>query len=303
MKSSNCPLAFWDYCVERQARINNLTAKDLFQLHRLNPYTDLTCKEGDIWNLCRFDFYEWCYCRDHKAPFPHNCEVLGRVLGPASGEGNEMAQWLLKSTGRVVPRRTVRPLTVDELNSDAEQQKQKLFKVLIERRHGLAMIPLKKETGNNPGVGNPDNCNVLEPYLTLEEPAKETPDMNDCVNANGKLINQQPIYDLLLNAEVQLHLGKQLEPGKVVGSAVGPDGEQVGTYDLNPILNTIMYEVEFNDGQIWEYDANTIASNIIGRVDSDGFSSPNTKAIVDYHRNPDVAVESSAWVVDKRGKS
>ena len=76
--------------------------------------------------------------------------------------------------------------TVDELNSDAEKQKQKLFDALIERRHGLAMTPPKKETGNN--------------------------------------------------------------PGKVVGRAVGHDGEQVGTYDSNLILNTIMYEVEFNDG-------------------------------------------------------
>jgi hypothetical protein len=30
MKESNCPLAFWDYCMERRARINNITAKSLF---------------------------------------------------------------------------------------------------------------------------------------------------------------------------------------------------------------------------------------------------------------------------------
>jgi hypothetical protein len=29
-KDSNCPLAFWDYCVERRAQINNLTVKDTF---------------------------------------------------------------------------------------------------------------------------------------------------------------------------------------------------------------------------------------------------------------------------------
>ena len=28
MLESNSPLCFWDYCVERRARINNLTAKD-----------------------------------------------------------------------------------------------------------------------------------------------------------------------------------------------------------------------------------------------------------------------------------
>ena len=36
MKESNCPLALWDYCVKRRARINNLTARNLFSLHGSN---------------------------------------------------------------------------------------------------------------------------------------------------------------------------------------------------------------------------------------------------------------------------
>jgi hypothetical protein len=42
MKESDCPLAFWDCCVERRARINNLTAKDLFTIHGTNAHTALT---------------------------------------------------------------------------------------------------------------------------------------------------------------------------------------------------------------------------------------------------------------------
>ena len=59
MKESNSPLAFWDYCVERRARINNLTAKNIFQLHVPNPHTFLTGDEGDISNLCQFKWYDW----------------------------------------------------------------------------------------------------------------------------------------------------------------------------------------------------------------------------------------------------
>ena len=33
MCESDSPMCIWDYCVERQARINNLTAKDNFKLH------------------------------------------------------------------------------------------------------------------------------------------------------------------------------------------------------------------------------------------------------------------------------
>ncbi len=70
MKESDCPLAFWDYCVERRARINNLTAKTMFKLHGTNAHTALTGKEGDISNLCQFKSYKWFYYREHHDGFP-----------------------------------------------------------------------------------------------------------------------------------------------------------------------------------------------------------------------------------------
>ena len=107
---SNSPLCLWDYCVEKRARINNLTAKNAFWLHGSTPHTVTTGDEGDISNLCQYGSYEWCYFRDHTAAFPNNKKVLGRVLGPARGAGNEMAQWILNANGRVVPRRSLRPM-------------------------------------------------------------------------------------------------------------------------------------------------------------------------------------------------
>ena len=51
---------------------------------------------------------------DSNAPFPADKEILGQILGPARGFGNEMAQWVLKSNGKVIPRQTVRPLKDEE---------------------------------------------------------------------------------------------------------------------------------------------------------------------------------------------
>ena len=117
MKDSDSPLKFWDYCAERRARIHNLTAKDLFQLKGSNPITATFGDEGDISNLCEFAWFDWCYYRN-KEDFPHQQERLGRVLGPAKNEGNEMAQWILKDTMRIVPRRSVRPLTEAETRNE-----------------------------------------------------------------------------------------------------------------------------------------------------------------------------------------
>ena len=137
----NSPLGFWDYCAERRARINNLTAKSSFRLHGSTLHTLTTSDEGDISSLCQYGWYEWCYFRDQTAAFPNNKEVLGRVLGPTRGDGIEMAQWILKANGRVVPRRSLKPLKVDEIHSPVEIKERQVFDRLIERRWGTPMTP------------------------------------------------------------------------------------------------------------------------------------------------------------------
>ena len=42
------------------------------------------------------------------------------------------------------------------------------------------------------------------------------------------------------------------------------------SYNENPLLNSIIYDVEFPDGQIKEYAANVIAQNMYSQVDSEG---------------------------------
>ena len=114
-----------------------------------------------------------------------------------------MSQWILKSNGKVVPWHTVRPLQIEEINSDTEREKRRLFDQLIERRWGQSMNGTKRELDDSDIIDN-----ELELYNTLEERAKQVPSMDDTVDASGRLINQQPIYDNLLNAEVQLHVSE-----------------------------------------------------------------------------------------------
>ena len=104
MQEADSPMVFWDYCVERRAWINNLTAKNNFKLESSIPHMITLGEEGDISNLCQYKWYDWCYFREKKAAYPNNKEVLGCVLGPAQGEGNEMCQWVLKANGKVIPR-------------------------------------------------------------------------------------------------------------------------------------------------------------------------------------------------------
>ena len=70
--------------------------------------------------------------------------------------------------------------------------------------------------------------------------------------------------------------------GKVVKRAIGPDGMTMGTYDHIPMLNTLIYEVEFPDGQVKEYSANVIAENMLRQVDTEGYTTHLLEGIVDY---------------------
>ena len=56
------------------------------------------------------------------------------------------------------------------------------------------------------------------------------------------------------------------------GGALGPYGRNYGIYHEDPRLNSIIYDVEFPDGQIKEYSANMIAKNMLTQIDSEGMS-------------------------------
>ena len=147
---SHSPLVLWDYATERRAAIMYLTERDLFQLQGSNPHTATFVKEGDISHLCQFACYEWVYFYDDSsaACFPFIKAMLGRVLGPANNEGNEMTQWCLKPNGRFVPRLTVKHITAEQLapSNAVEIENRADFDKNISRKLGDSFsLPAKRK--------------------------------------------------------------------------------------------------------------------------------------------------------------
>ena len=62
---------------------------------------------------------------------------------------------------------------------------------------------------------------------------------------------------------------------KVVGWSKDDDGNIIGKYDINPMLNTMVYDVKFPGGSIREYGVNVIENNMYSQVDSDFFCNPS----------------------------
>ena len=98
----------------------------------------------------------------------------------------------------------------------------------------------------------------------------------------GGLINQHPSYDRLINAEVQQKFGEDIQTGKVPRGALRPDGQVADTYDENPILNSIVYGVQFPDGQFQDHATNIIVEDMLKQVDLEGLLLNKMEGIVNY---------------------
>jgi hypothetical protein len=150
-----------------------------------------------------------------------------------------------KGNGRVVPCHSLLPLKVDERHSVMELKKQAIFDGLIESRWGTSI---------NPTIVS--DAEILDDeYEDDEEAAHIVPGIEDTVETNGQLLNQQPAYNRILHSEVSLQLREEMSVGKVTKCTIDPDGTKAGSYDEDPYLNSMVYEVEFPDRQIKEYAA------------------------------------------------
>jgi hypothetical protein len=80
------------------------------------------------------------------------------------------------------------------------------------------------------------------------------------------------------------------------------EGELIGRSNSNPLLDSSMYEVQFEDGSVDRYHANIIAENIYSRVDSAGNSQYMLDEILD-HQSDDTAIkQSEGFTVGSKGE-
>ena len=192
-------------------------------------------------------------------------ERMGRYLGPSTGVGNEMCSWVLKTNGKVVTRRTIRPLNQIEKNSEVEQNKIKVFNKTIRLLYGEY------------------DC-ILHRYAVDEDENFESTisEADTPVDAGGKTFSQQPLYDQFVKAEVRMPHNRGMKNGKVVGRTRADDGRVYGTYDEDPYRNTVSYDVEFLDGEIKNYSASLIADNMYAQVDKEGYVYNLLDSILDH---------------------
>ena len=79
------------------------------------------------------------------------------------------------------------------------------------------------------------------------------------------------------------------------------DGNIVETYAEKPMLNTLMYDMEFPDGATKPYAANMIAENLHNYVDSDGHQYRHFGEILNYCKTANATAIADATAARQNG--
>ena len=76
--------------------------------------------------------------------------------------------------------------------------------------------------------------------------------------------------------------GVSFASGKVVARARDSEGVLIGKSNPNPLFDTSVYEVKFEDGSVERYNANIIAEHIYSQIDGEGYGMTILDEIIDH---------------------
>jgi hypothetical protein len=204
--------------------------------------------------------------------------VLGRYLGPTDpGVGSTMTAKILKSNGEVVRRYTFRLIRPEELDTEENKRFRAEFDESVSKRLGQ---PLNDEAFVTPTLEVAAVVPDYERYEDENNPAEPAIDSDDI----GDLENPEA-YDGYIASQVMLPREDQMLLATVRKRATNEMGAPIGTANTNPIMDTRVIEVEFDDGVVLEYAANVLAENLYTQVNQEGHLFMLLDSIVDHKRH------------------
>jgi Reverse transcriptase (RNA-dependent DNA polymerase) len=285
MLQSGAPAVLWDHCMQLQAEIRSHTALDMTTLQGETPYMRLFGETADISHICQFAWYEYVWHIDSLAKMEN--KELGRWLGPSQSVGDKMCSKILVKTGRVIVRSSVFPLSAADRSNDA------IIKLQGDYEASLSEQLKQWSEGIPDDGGDEPQETAFVPYEDDSTPAFEMPEADEFTHE---------AYDKYISAQLMLPDSTGVLPKGTVKKRVrDDDGNYVGRAHANPIVDTSVYEIEFEDGDSGTYAANIIAENIFEQVDAEGNTFMLFDDIVDFKRGTSaMTVEEATIVVNGR---
>jgi len=84
--------------------------------------------------------------------------------------------------------------------------------------------------------------------------------------------------------------------GIIKGRKRSPDGKFIGKFNENPVLDTSIYEIEFEDGKVECYFANQIVECILSDSEVESNINHHIKDFVDHRKDATALTKDEALV-------
>ena len=283
MLKKKVPKQLWDYGIKWVCEVMQRTASTSRDLSGRTTLEQLTGETPEISEYLDFTFYDWCWYNDNAQLGETK---LGRWLGVSHRVGSLMSYWILTQKGNVILRTTVSRVTNLETQVDSTKSRLQEFDTAItDRLNDKAHIII--EGGKS------------QPYDWSNHPFDKDSDFSDFVDEIHLVVSNDEIKeadneftpdtydDWYLNMELAVPRGDNPNPQytKVTKRLKDADGIPIGMANENPILDSLMYEVEYQDGMRASLAANYIAENLFAQVDQEGDRHVLLDEIIDYRVN------------------
>ena len=295
MVRKSVPHRLWDYGLQWVCDIQNRTSNSARGLEGRCPLERVTGETVDISEYLDFGFYDWVWFRENAGLGETK---LGRWLGVSHRVGTLMSFWVITSAGKVLSRTTVQRVTNLELQLEENKNKCIDYTAAMQERLGNDQLA---ELDDNGELIIPDEWDdpafskefIEEFGRTINDPELKEADQEFTPDAYD---------DTYLNMELALPRdGAEVQFGRVVKRLRDKDGLPIGTANDNPILDTRIYEVEFQDGHRASLAANAIAENLFAQIDDEGNRHVLFEEIVDHRTNGKQVLQQGAFIVNHSG--
>ena len=292
MRRTGTPVRLWDYCWVYAAELRSLTCTDNIYLDGETPYGKVHGYSPDISEYLTFEWYAWVWYHDPNTP---EKSKIGRWLGPAHDVGQGLAYYILTDKGKVAIRSTVSPISNEEKLNPAIDSQMDQYTINMESFIGNFSQSTQDNYTNSmddPYQNIFEDDNSDDEYIIPQERGEDGEPFSrlelDEINHDSPYAEKDDRY---IGVKVPLpHLDGELKQATVKRRKRNEDGTLRGTSHDNPILDTRVYEVEFEDGSYNEYSANVLAENLYNHIDENGNSHSILTSIADHEVDLNIAV-------------
>jgi hypothetical protein len=214
MANTKAPARLWNFCAVDHSKMRNFTTHPLFNLHGQTP---------DISEYTKFGCYDIVWHLDQEIPFPADKRKLAKWLGITHHVDKHFVITCYPIVAVLLFVRQYN--TFSQMINNLKRYNKQSKTLMIKLKSRIVDVTQSK-------LPQEPLLDVYEPY----EAEAEKPEVDDFMAES---------YNAMISAEILLPKGDVLLPAIVTGCKHDAQGNPIGRANSNPILDSRIYEVQF----------------------------------------------------------